>query len=810
LADLYQDIRYALRILIKSPGISAVIILTLALGIGANSAIFSVVNSVLLRPLPYRDSARLVFVTDHLSGQMQSTAFDVDYFAWRKHCTSFEEMSAYTTAADFTLTGLGDAERISGVLATWTYLRTLGIAPQVGHDISPEEDRPGGPHVALISDSLWRRRFSSHPDVVGRALTLDGNLYTVIGVLPRGFEFPENRKSDLLVPFGIADLEISAQRPIMFVGIIARLKPAITPEAAAADLESVAKALHAAFSGRFAKMFASSQAQVMLLHDRLVRNASRPLILLLGAVGFVLLIACANVANLQLARASGREKEFAVRGALGAGRWRLARQLLTESALTGLAGGVAGFALGVWLVALLRSYGPRNIPHLDVTHLDVRASLFTLAIALFTGLLFGLAPVASAFRLSLNESLKQGGTKGNAGRKVVRPQQLLMTLELAMALVLSIGACLLARSFVRLISIPQGFDSHGVLTAHVALPAKTYLKGDQQRAFYSQLMERLQSLPGVDSAGAGAILPMGGFEFITIVQVEGRPPAEFSMAPSSTTAVNAVTPNFFSALRIPLKEGRYLNSQDAANATETTVVNEALVRRYFPNQDPLGHRIQMSGSKIWRTIVGVVGDTRQLGPATEVSPELFIDFEQSPDPGMTLVIRTDANPMTLLPAVRAAVASIDRDVPVFGVETLDDMVATQVASQRFNTALLAAFAVLALLLAVVGIYGVMAYAVGQRTHEIGIRMALGALPENVMRMILAQGARLAILGVVLGLGAGISLTRVLRSLLFEVTPTDPMTFAVGALILFAAALAACWLPARRATRVDPLIALRFE
>ncbi|HUK31824.1 MAG TPA: ABC transporter permease [Candidatus Acidoferrum sp.] len=811
MADFLQDLRYAMRMLRKSPGLTAVIILTLALGIGANSAIFSVLNSVLLRPLPYRDAKRLVWVGDYLPNQRQSGVFDVDYFAWRRHCTSFQEMTAYMPGAEYTLTGSGEAERIIATRATWTYLRTLGVAPQIGRDISAEEDIPHGPRVALLSNSLWRRRFSADAGVAGRTIVLDGNLYTIIGVLPAGFEFPESRRSDLLVPLGIADLEVSANRPIMFVRIIARLKPGATPEAAAAEVDTVAHPFHETFPGGFGKLFEGSQAQVVFLRDRLVGDTRKSLLLLLGAVGFVLLIACANVASLQLARAAAREKEIAVRGAMGAGRWRLARQLFTETTLTGLAGGAAGLLLGIWIVSLVRHYGPHNIPHLDVAYLDGRVVLFTIAVSLFTGILFGLAPVASAFRLSLNDSLKQGGAQGSAGRKVVRPQQALMTLELAMALVLLIGAGLLARSFVRLVSIPQGFDSHGVLTGQIALPASKYIKGDQQRAFYSELMERLQALPGVTSAGAGAALPLGGMVVGTIIQIEGRPGVlERIMDPRSGTAVDMVTGGSFAALRIPLKAGRFLDQRDAANAIQAAVVNEAFVRRYFPNEDPLGHRFQTAGNTSWRTIVGVVGDTRQMGLATEVMPEVFLSLYQSPYPDMALAIRTDADPSALVPAIRTAVAAIDKDVPLYGVETLDETLAAQVASQRFNMALLGAFAALALLLAAVGIYGVMAYAVGQRTQEIGIRMALGALPENVMRMVLAQGARLAVFGVVLGLGAGIALTRLLRTLLFEVKPGDPATFAIGAAILFAAAIAACWIPARRATRVDPLVALRYE
>ncbi len=538
------------------------------------------------------------------------------------------------------------------------------------------------------------------------------------------------------------------------------------------------------------------------------------MLLLLGAVSFVLLIACANVANLQLARAAGREKEFAVRVALGAGKWRLARQLLTESALMGLIGGAAGLALGAWLVALARHYGPHNIPHLDVTSLDGRVVLFTIVISFLTGILSGLAPIISSIGLSLNESLGQSGAQGSAGRRVVRAQQVLIALELAMALVLLIGGGLLARSFSRLVSVPPGFNSHGVVAARVSLPVKAYFNADQERAFYSQLMEKVQALPGVTSAGAVAALPFdrslrnyGG------VQVEGRSTPDIVPANVLHIAQNSAMPGYFGTLRIPLRNGRYLDRRDGADSPQTTVVNETFVHMFLRNEDPIGRRIQFGrsiGTNVWCTIVGVVGDTPPIGTATETLPEVFVPFDQLAFPSMTVVIRTDAEAGTIFASVRAALASVDKKVPLATVETLDELLAGRVASQRFNMALLVAFASLALSLAAVGIYGVMAYAVGQRRQEIGIRMALGALPSNVQLMVLAQGARLALFGIVVGLSAGIGLTRLLRAALFEVNPSDPATFVGGAVVLFGVALVACWLPARRAMRVDPIVALRYE
>jgi putative ABC transport system permease protein len=809
MADFWQDIRYALRTLRNSPGITAVVIVTLALGIGANSAIFSVVNSVLLRPLPYRDSGSLVWITNKLPTRAGTVVFDIDYFAWRKHCTSFTDITAYSPGSEYTLTGAGEAERFVAVRATYSYLHTLGISPQIGRDISADEDQPGAPHVTLLTDGLWRNRFSADPAVVGRTITLDGKFYTVAGVLPRDFEFPENRKAELLVSLADADADISATKAIMYVRIIARLKPGITPAAAAAEIDTFSRSFHATFPATFSRMFAGAVPQVMFLRERLVGNVRPALMLLLGAVGFVLLIACVNVATLQLARSAAREKEIAIRGAMGAGRWRLARQLLTESTIMGLFGGGVGLLLGIWLVALVRRLGPRAIPHLDVTQLDGRVVLFTIAVSLFSGILFGLAPVFSAFRISLNDSLKQGGAQSSAGKKAVRPQQVLVTIELGMALVLFIGAGLLARSFVRLISIPQGFDSHNVLTGQISLPATTYLKDEQQREFFSRLMERLAALPGVKAAGATAVMPLGGRIFSSVVQVEGRPPVDKNPGSQWHADVDMVNPESFAALKIPLKAGRFLDHKDAANTPEAIVVNEAFVRQFFPNDNPIGHRVQVASDN-WQMIVGIVGDVRQNGIASETDSQIYVSMEQSPYSLMSLALRTEGDPMSLAPAVREVVASLDKNVPLFGVQTFDASIASQLASQRFNMALLVGFAALALSLCVIGIYGVMAYAVGQRRHEIGIRLALGALPGSVRRMVLLQGAKLGALGVVLGLGAGYALTRLLSTMLFAVKPTDPLTFAGGALILFAAALAACWIPARRATKVDPLVVLRYE
>jgi predicted permease len=809
-ADLMQDARYALRMLAKSPGLTAVIILMLALGIGANSAIFSVVNSVLLRPLPYRDPSQLVWVGDYLPEERQSIVSAADYFALAEQSSAFDSFTAISNGGDFTLTGYGEAERITGVRATYTFLRTLGVSPQLGRDIAPEEDIQGGPHVVILTDALWRRKFSADPKILGRTITLDGNSYSVIGVLPAGFRFPNSRTGQMLVPAMRARLDVG-----MYVYLIGRLKPGVTPQAAASEADAELHAFHAALPALVPGVISGfhwehAQAQVVELQTRIARNARKPLLVLLGAVGFVLLIACVNVANLQLARATAREKEIAVRGALGASRWRLARQLFTESALTGVAGGIAGIGLGVWLVALVRHFGPRDIPYLDRTALDSRVLLFTVAVSLLTGILFGLAPVISAFRVSVGNSLKQASTQSSGGRGVVRSQQALMTIELALTLVLLVGAGLLVKTFERIIAIPPGFDPHNVLTAQISLPGTTYAKEEQWREFYSRVLERVQAQPGVSSAGVGVALP--GMRYMTgALRVEGRPNAS-PRGHSSVggSSVNIVSPGFFSALRIPLKSGRYLDQNDGATTTNVAVVNEALARSFFRNENPIGHRIEFGAGSTWKTIVGVVGDTRQAGPMEEIPPEAYMPEEQASDSFMNLVIKTSGASPALIPSLRSIAASVDPNVAVYGIETMDEMMADDVATEQFNMALLVAFAGLALLLAAVGIYGVMAYAVGHRRREIGVRMAIGAQRGDVLRMILAQGAKLAAVGLILGVGASFALTRVLLSLLSEVTPTDPVTFTLAALVLLCVALAACWIPARRATKVDPLVALRYE
>jgi putative ABC transport system permease protein len=804
--DFLQDLRYALRMLRKAPGFTAIAILTIALGIGANTAIFSVVNAVLLHKLPYKDPDRLVWITDFIPRQGNQVVLDADYFAMRAQNHSFDDMTAYQSGAEFTLTGAGDPVRISGAQVSASFFHTLGVAPRLGREFSRAEDVPNGPHAAILMDSLWRNRFSADPAIVGRTIDLDGTAYSVIGVMPRQFQFLASTHTDLIVPYRLPNAGLG-NRTVFMVDVIARLRPRVTIPTAIADLNAVNERLAPTRPGGWAKMFAGVQARVVSLHDKLVGNVRTALIVLIGAVCFVLLIACANVANLQLARASSRESEMAIRGALGASRVRLARQLLTENCLIALLGGGAGLFLAYALIVAIRTLGPKDVPFLASSTLNPLALAFTLVLSVGTGVIFGLFPVISSLRVSLEQTLKEAAARTKGGIVARRSQKVLMVLETALALALFVGAGLLLRTFQRIISVPPGFSPQNVLTAKISLPPNAYRTDEQQRAFFDQLEPRLASLPGVEAAGMGVLLPLEGMYYAAGIAFPGETP-QLSLIGKSTN-LNYVSPGYFPALRIPLIAGRYLDEQDVANSTPVVVVNQTFVRRYLPDTNPIGQRFQF-GRNAAVQIVGVVADVKQMGLAADIDPMSYVPAEQSPSELMTLVLRTSGNPLQLVSAVRAEVAAIDKNLPLYSIQTMDELISGEVASQRFNAWLLGMFAGLAVVLAAVGIYGVMAYGVTQRTREIGIRMALGAEPEKVRAMILRQGMSLSLAGIAIGLVASLALTRGMRNLLFGVRPTDPLTFALVSVILIAAAFTACWIPARRASKVDPLVALRYE
>jgi putative ABC transport system permease protein len=820
LEELSQDIRYGLRMLRNSPGFAAVAILTMALGIGANTAIFSLVSAVLFRALPYRDPARLVWVTNFVPSQGENIVFQNVYAGWRDQSHVFENIAAYLPSAEHTLTGAGFPERMQGVQVTASFLDVLGVAPQIGRNFLPQEGRPGGPKAVLLSDEIWRSKFGSDPKVVGRVIALDGIPYIVVGVLPRDFEFLGKSPADLLVPFQFADSATQTVNGqvilrVEMMQVVARLRPGARDSAALTELNQINERVMRSLPANGERLLGDAQARLISLHEREVGNVRPALFVLFGAVGFVLLITCANVANMQLARTVAREKEIALRATLGAGRWRLAWLLLTESSAVALAGGLAGLLLAGWTIRLIQHFAPANIPYLQSAQLDGRVLVFTLVVSLLTGILFGLAPILAAFRLSLNDTLKEGAPHDGGSTGARRAQRALVVAEIGLSFVLFIGAGLLVKSFRQLTTMQLGFDSHGVLTARVALPRDQYQSLEQQRAFFEQLATKVQALPGVASAGATAWIPLRGVTMFSMIQIEGKPRPDFSWANVPTASVNSVTPGYFTALRLPLIEGRFLDERDGIGAPNSVVVNQAFVRRYFPKEDPIGKRFggdvgaRTEGLQT-ATIVGVIGDTRELGLARGTIPEITVSALQWPRFTMTLVLRTSTDPQSLVSAVRTQVSDLDKNLPIYNVQTMDDVLSAEIASHRFNAGAVAGFAVLAVLLAGVGIYGVMGYAVSQRTHEMGVRIALGAESRNVLCMVLNQGMRLTLVGVGLGLVTSLGLTGLMRGLLFRVKPLDPETYVLVTTALLAVALAACYIPAHRATRVDPVVALRYE
>ena len=805
--QLVQDSRYGLRVLRKSPGFAAVAVLSLALGIAATSAVFSVVDSVLLRPLPYRDSARLVWVTDENPRAPFPMVREPDFFAYQQLTGIFDSVAAYIPGITLTLTGSGEALRLNAGAVTNNFFDTLGVRPRLGRVFLPEEDRQSAPHVALLSDVCWRQHFAADPGIVGRAIALDNDSYSVVGVLPPQFEFLDNSRADILVPAALENREVSLTKPLRLVQVVARLKQGVTPAAAVGNLDAVNQRIWADYPAALAFMLKGTRAEVVPLRERLLGKVQPALVVLLGAVAFVLLIACTNIANLQLARAVSRAKEIAIRGALGAGRWRLVRQLLAENGLIAWAGGALGLLIAEWLVHILRTNGPGAIPHLAASQLNFSVFLFALTTSLITGILFGIVPALAAFRVPIAGTIKDNGPSSGSGLRIRRSHNVFAVVELALALVLFIGAGLLLRSFLQLASVSPGFDPQGVLTARVSLPVNFYQTREKQLAFFRQLDMQLSALPGVDSVGLANVLPLQGFNLGAAVQRNDQPQKDLGGVPP--TYVGIITPGYFSTLHIPLLKGRLLDIRDNHDAANMLVVNEAFAQRYFPDENPLGHQLRIGQNDLW-TIAGVVGDSKQRGLASEVEPQIFEPVEKSCPPELTFLLRTKGDPEGLLSSARAVVASLDKNLPLFSVQTGEALLQGEIASQRFNAALLTGFAAFAVLLAAIGIYGVMAYAVHQRIREVGIRMALGARPSNVLWMILSHGLALAAVGLLAGLAASFVLTRLMSSLLYAVHPNDPLTYVGAALLLALIALAAGYVPARRAMRFDPLVALRYE
>jgi putative ABC transport system permease protein len=802
--NLIQDIRYAARMLRRNPGFTAVAVLALALGIGANTAVFTVVNGVLLQPMPFSEPGRLFVVSDaprHTPFNFGPAMPDRHFLEYRRRQRSFERVSAFH-GGHANLTGAGDPIQILTAQVTPDFFSLLRVNPATGRSFLAEEDQPGRDQVVVLGGALWRNRFGADPKILGKTVKLDGIDHTVIGIMPAGFNFPY--RAEAWTPFGPP---IDAHNSMM-LPIVGRLKPGVSPRQAQAELEAV--------THRFSLMPGEERndlaPRILPLKELLVGDVRESLLIFAGAVAFVLLIACANVANLLLARASGRQQEMAVRAALGAGRWRMVRQLLTESALVALAGGAAGILLALWGVPALLALAPDGtIPRTEMVRIDAWVLAFTFGVSLITGIVFGLAPAFQATRRELRESLSRAGRSLTGRHEGLRGA--LVISEIALALVLLTGAGLMVKSFLLVRAVDPGFRAENVLTMTVELPDAVYRTAPQMQAFDERMLAKLSNLPGVLAAGAVNFTPLSGYLNRGDFQLEGGrrlPPDYMADKP-------CVSPGYFRAMGIRLLRGRDFSERDNTSAPGVVIVSQSVARRIWPGEDAIGKRVSEEDHPKpgdWLTIVGVVDDVRQTGLASDPDPALYYPILQLTRPGwlgrMTFAVRTASNPRRLATAMRAALRDVDRDQPVESIVTMQDLIALAIAELRFQTRLLGTFSILALILSAVGIYGVLAYSVAQRTHEIGIRMALGAERRDVLAMVLRRTLMLAGVGVALGALGALAVTRVLAKFLFEVKPDDPATFFCVAALIACVALAAAWIPARRATRVDPMVALRYE
>ncbi|MBD0372279.1 MAG: ABC transporter permease [Pyrinomonadaceae bacterium] len=812
MGNLIQDLRYGARMLVKSPGFTIVVVLALALGIGANSAIFSVVNSVLLRPLPFNEPQQLMMVwgaSKNGEGADHIVLSVPDMQDLRSQSQTLEYVVPFYSSGTTLSSGGDDSERVFGAVSSADLFPALDIKPLMGRVFTREEDVPGGPPVVIISQNLWQRAFGSDPSIVGKEIKLGSKLVTVVGVMPASFRFPLQReRPDYWQPISTSPSYIATKdkRDTRSLRVLARLKPGVTMQQANEELATISRRLEEQYPDSNTG-FALS---VTPLHEDLVGQVRPALLVILGAVGFVLLIACANVANLLLARAASRQKEIAIRTALGAGRLRIVRQLLTESLLLAVMGGGLGLLLATWGLDLLVAASPSDLPRVKEIGLDTKVLAFTAAVSILTGLLFGLAPALSASRLDLNESLKEGSRGSTEGSRRNRLRSLLVVSEVALSLVLLVGAGLLIRSFISLLNTSPGFDAEAILTVDVPLSRAKYPEAGQQVTFVQQLLQRTKEVPGVASVAAVNILPLSGNGRESSFTIAGRPAPPQGQEPDAEAST--VTPGYFRTMGIPLMRGRAFNEGDKKDAPPVVIISEALARMNFPGEDPLGKRLVIRDDMPPFEIVGVVGDIRHEKLETETHPEYYLSFYQIPERQVNLVVRaaSPAEPASLQMAVRNAIKQVDKDQLIWEMKTMEQWRAESVARRRFNMMLLGIFAALALLLAAVGIYGVMSYTVTQRTHEIGIRIALGAQTRDVIFMVVRQGMSLALLGIGAGLLAAFGVTRVMSSLLYGVTATDATTFAAVTLGLAGLALLACLIPALRATRVDPMTALRYE
>ncbi|HEX6731303.1 MAG TPA: ABC transporter permease [Pyrinomonadaceae bacterium] len=801
-----NDVRYAIRNLLKRPGFTLIAVVTLALGIGANSTIFSAVHSLLLRPLPFPELERVVAVWDKMPsrGVDRNEVAMANYLDWRAQSQSFDHLALYRWWST-NLTGVDPPERIQGFLVTGNFFDTIGTKPIMGRGFYDEENQPGKDAVAVITHSLWQRRFGGDPNILNKTIALNSVTRTIVGVMPEHFNFPKG--SEVYAPIAISP-ELTRSRRNHSYYVIGRLKPGISINSAQADIDTIA--------GRLEQQYPETNtglgANVYPIVKDTVRMYETALWIMMGAVGFVLLIACANVANLMLARASGRQKEIALRAALGASRWRIIRQLLTESVIVALIGGALGVLIGFWGIDLLRVANPgeaaKFAPGWHNLGINMWVLGFTLALSLISGVVFGLAPAWQLSKPDLNNALKEGGRQTSSGSHRLRSS--LVVFEMALSLVLLVGAGLLVRSFLTLLKTNPGFNPESVLTMNLVLPVAKYKDESQRSAFYSELVSRVKAVPGIQSAALVNYLPLGGSNSSAHFLIEGEP--EPSAGQESGGRYRVCTPDYFQTMGISLLKGRGFTEQDKADGLPVLVVNETMARKHWPNGDAIGKRIRFYGpveQNPWLEIVGVVNDVKHELDIP-ITPEFYLPHAQDPWNSMIVVARTTSAPAAMSDVIKQQVWAIDKDQPVFDVRTMEEVRSISVALYSFSSVTLGIFAGVALLLASVGIYGVMAFAVTQRTHEIGVRMALGAKAFDVLKLVVVHGMKLALIGVVIGLAGAWALTGFMKTLLFGVEATDLFTFSLVSMCLLVAALLACYIPARRATKVDPLVALRYE
>jgi putative ABC transport system permease protein len=799
LADFLRDMRYAARQLVKTPAFTIVAILTLGLGIGATSAIFSVVNAVLLRPLPYPEPERLVRVHEIVPQYGLFAVAPATFLDWRQQNSVFEHIAAYSSGS-ITLAGSEGPERVPSAAVSWDLFELLKVSPVLGRTFTAEEGKPVKQTVAIISYGAWQRRFGGDQSILSKTVTLNGTPTTIIGVMPSGFIYP-SRTTEIWTP--LAFNPANPPRGAHFIGVVARLKAGVSLETANTEMKTISERL----AKQYPPQSANESAQVVQLLENIVGDIRSALLTLLAAVGVVVLIACANVANLLLVRASVREKEIAIRAALGAGGWRLGLQMLAESVVLAAGGGALGLLLAFLMIPSIKTLSAGSIPRVADLSIDGTVLAFAAGISLLTGLIFGLAPAWHTSRATLGHALKDGArtSSGSRGRWV---RNMLLVAEVGLSIVLLIGATLLLRSFAKLTSVDPGFHPERVFAFQVTLPGTAYPKAHNVMGFYVALLEKLDALPEVTSAGLVQTLPLRE-DYVLSVTMQGRPAPPPNAEPSANYRV--ITPKYFEALGIPLLRGRAFNDQDAEKSPMVAIVDQAFVDRHFPTEDPIGRGIDIgNGSDGYYQIVGVVGSVHHEGLDRNPNPTMYVPYRQDVFNGMWILARTSGDPAQLAGAARQAVRAIDPALPAYGMGPLSEAVTESVAQRRFSMLLLTLFAGIALFLAAVGLYGVVAYAVTQRTQEIGVRMAIGARPADVLRMVVGDGLKLAAIGVVLGIGVALAMARVIESMLFEVKPYDAASYASVAAVILAVAALACYVPARRAMRVDPLVALRAE